>query len=67
MNKEIFPDFLESFFKVGDLIMLGDEAALIVDKQRLPLIPEAMYRLHFCESGCIDKRWMFADDFTFLE
>ena len=67
MNEEILPNFLESFFGVGDLVILGDEAALIVDKKKLPLIPEAMYRLYFCESDYVDERWIFADNFTFLE
>ena len=63
-------EYLDNFFDVfgvGDLITLGDEAALIIDKQRLPLIPEALYRLQFCESGYIDNRWVFADDFEFLK
>ena len=68
MSEKILPNFLEDLFCVGDLVAtLGDEAALIVDKKKLPLIPEAMYRLCFCESGYVDKRWIFADNFTFLE
>tara|TARA_R110000744_G_scaffold236698_2_gene354238 strand:- start:337 stop:540 length:204 start_codon:yes stop_codon:yes gene_type:complete len=67
MNEEILPNFLEDLFYVGDLVILGDEAALIVDKKKLPLIHEAMYRLYFCESDYVDERWIFADNFTFLE
>ena len=68
MNK-LQTDYLDNFFDVfdiGDLIILGDELALIVDKTRLPLIPEAMYRLHFCENDYLDERWVFADDCTFF-
>ena len=49
-------------YDVGDLIKVSGWMALIVAKQRYPMIPEIMYKLHFCGEEQSDNRWLFAGD-----